>query len=414
MYNNSKTNIPDFSSNIGLIYSHPFAFNGLTLFNMPSFYFYFDNISLTNTTMQIKDITDYLESIAPLSYQESYDNSGLIVGDKNATVKKVLITLDCTEAIIEEAIKEKCQLIIAHHPIVFSGMKKFNGKNYVERTVMKAIKHDIGIYAIHTNYDNVLNGVNAMICDRLDIVDYKILAPKNDLLKKLYTFIPLSDYDRVRQAIFDAGAGYIGNYAETSFNTTGQGTFKGNEKADPTIGKKGKREQVEEGKLEVIFPTHIESRVVAALLATHPYEEAAYDIISLDNTLATVGSGMIGKLKKPMDETAFLKKVKKQLGAGVVKHTALLGKTVETVAVCGGSGKFLLPDAIGSKADVYITSDIKYHEFFDAEGQIVLADVGHYESEQFTRELLFRHLSEKFPTFAFLLSKVNTNPVNYI
>ena len=364
--------------------------------------------------MQIKDITNYLESIAPLAYQESYDNSGLIVGDKNAPVRKALITLDCTEAVVDEAIREKCQLIIAHHPIVFSGMKKFNGKNYVERTVMKAIKNDIGIYAIHTNYDNVLSGVNAMICDRLGIVDYKILAPKKGLLKKLYTFIPVADYDRVRQAIFDVGAGYIGNYSETSFNTTGTGTFKGNEKAHPTIGQPGKREQVEEGKLEVIFPANIESRVIAALKNAHPYEEVAYDIITLDNVLQTVGSGMIGRLSKPEDELSFLKKVKKALGAGVVKHTPLLGRQVETVAVCGGSGRFLLPDAMASKADVYITSDIKYHEFFDADGEIVLADVGHYESEQFTRDLLFRQLSEKFATFAFLLSKVQTNPVNYI
>jgi dinuclear metal center YbgI/SA1388 family protein len=364
--------------------------------------------------MQIKDITAYLESIAPLAYQESYDNSGLIVGDKNAVVKRVLITLDCTEAVVDEAIKEKCQLIVAHHPIVFSGLKKLNGKIYVERVVIKAIKHDIAIYAIHTNYDNVLNGVNAMICEKLGIVDCKILAPKKGLLKKLYTFIPLADYERVRQAVFDAGAGYIGNYSETSFNTTGQGTFRGGAKSNPTIGQKGKREQVEEGKLEVIFPVNIEDRVVAALLAAHPYEEVAYDIVSLDNALQTVGSGMIGQLSKPMDELAFLKKVKKELKAGVIKHTPLLGRQVQTIAVCGGAGRFLLPDAISSKADIYITSDIKYHEFFDAEGQIVLADVGHYESEQFTRDLLFRHLSEKFPTFAFLLSKVLTNPVNYI
>jgi dinuclear metal center YbgI/SA1388 family protein len=364
--------------------------------------------------MQIKDITAYLESIAPLSYQESYDNSGLIVGDRNAVVKKVLITLDCIEAVVDEAIKEKCQLIIAHHPIVFSGMKKFNGRNYVERTVMKAIKHDIGIYAIHTNYDNVMSGVNSMICEKLGITDTRILAPKKDLLKKLYTFIPLADYERVRQAVFDAGAGYIGNYSETSFNTVGQGTFKGNEKANPSIGKKGKLEQVEEGKLEVVFPAYIEGRVIKALKDAHPYEEVAYDIVSLDNEMATVGSGMIGRLSKPVDELTFLKKVKKVLNAGVVRHTPLLGRTVETVAVCGGAGRFLLPDAIASKADIYITSDIRYHEFFDAEGQIVLADVGHYESEQFTGDLLFRHLSEKFPTFAFLLSKVHTNPVNYI
>jgi hypothetical protein len=253
-----------------------------------------------------------------------------------------------------------------------------------------------------------------MICEKLGIVDYRILVPKKELLKKLYTFIPLADYERVRQAVFDAGAGYIGNYSETSFNTTGTGTFRGNEKANPAIGKKGKLEQVEEGKLEVIFPAQIESRVVAALKGAHPYEEVAYDIVPLDNALDTVGSGMIGRLRKPVDELTFLKKVKKELRAGVVRYTPLLGRMVETVAVCGGAGRFLLPDAIASKADVYITSDIKYHEFFDADGHILLADVGHYESEQFTMDLLFRHLSEKFPTFAFLLSKVYTNPVNYI
>jgi dinuclear metal center YbgI/SA1388 family protein len=364
--------------------------------------------------MLIKDITAYLESIAPLPKQESYDNSGLIIGDKNTAVSKALLTLDCTEAVVDEAIKEKCGLIIAHHPIVFSGLKKLNGKTYVERTVMKAIKHDIAIYAIHTNYDNVLHGVNAIICDKLGIVDYSILAPKPGLLKKLYTFIPPADYDRVRQALFDAGAGHIGHYSETSFNTTGHGTFSGDEQSHPAIGKPGKREQVEEGKLEVIYPAHIEVALIAALLKAHPYEEVAYDIIPLGNKLATAGSGMIGRLSKPMDEPAFLKKVKKVFAAGAVKHTPLLGKTVETVAVCGGSGRFLLPDAINAGAGVYITSDVKYHEFFDAEGKIVLADVGHYESEQFTPALLFSQLSKKFPTFAFLLSKVYTNPVNYL
>ena len=364
--------------------------------------------------MLIKDITGYLESIAPLAYQESYDNSGLIVGSKDATVKKVLLTLDCTEAVVDEAIKEKCQLIIAHHPIVFSGLKKLNGKTYVERVVMKAIKHDIAIYAIHTNYDNVMNGVNAMICEKLDIIDYQILAPKRGILKKLYTFVPRTDHERVRAALFHAGAGHIGHYSETSFNASGIGTFKGDEHTNPTIGKRGKLEEVEEVKLEVIFPTYLQSRVVRALLDTHPYEEVAYDVVSLDNELDNVGSGMIGRLRNPIDELTFLKKVKKQLKAGVLKHTALLGKPIGTVAVCGGAGRFLLSDAIASKADIYITSDVKYHEFFDTEGQIVLADVGHYESEQFTPSLLYRQLSEKFPTFAFLLSKVDTNPVNYI
>ncbi len=364
--------------------------------------------------MRIKDITDYLETIAPLNYQESYDNSGLIVGDSNAQVKKVLITLDVTEDVVEEAIKEKCQLIIAHHPIVFSGIKKLNGKNYVERVVIKAIKKDIAIYAIHTNYDNVIDGVNAEICKRIGLVDCEILLPKKQLLKKLYTFIPVAHYERVSKAVFDAGAGYIGNYSETSFNIKGTGTFKGNEKSNPVLGKKNVLEKVEEVKFETIFPANIEGKVISALLKAHPYEEVACDIVSLDNSFTKVGSGMVGNLKSSLDELAFLKSVKKSLKTDSIRYTKLLSKKVKRVAVCGGSGRFLLNNAIGAHADVFITGDFKYHDFFDADNKILVADVGHYESEQFTKELLLRHLSEKFPILAARISSVNTNPIKYL
>jgi len=364
--------------------------------------------------MKIKDITDFLESIAPLQYQESYDNSGLIVGDKNSTIKKALVTLDVTEAVIEEAVAEKCQLVIAHHPIVFGGLKKLNGKNYVERTVIKAIKNNIAIYAIHTNFDNVMDGVNAKICERLGLVDCEILLPKKQLLKKLYTFIPTPHYDRVTKAVFDAGAGYIGNYSETSFNVTGTGTFKGNKAANPTIGQRGVLETVEEIKFETIFPGIIESKVVEALIDAHPYEEVAYDIVALDNYYSKVGSGMVGNLQVPLEELTFLKATKKQLQTGCIRYTPLRQKPVKRVAVCGGSGRFLLNNAIAAGADVFITADFKYHDFFDAEGKIVVADVGHFESEQFTKHLLIERISEKFPTFAALMSKINTNPINYL
>ncbi len=364
--------------------------------------------------MRIKDITDYLETIAPLSYQESYDNSGLIVGDKNSPVKKVLITLDATEEVIDEAIKEKCQLVIAHHPIIFGGLKKLNGKNYVERVVIKAIKNNIAIYAIHTNYDNVIEGVNAEICKRIGLVDCEILVPKKQLLKKLYTFIPVAYYAKVTKAVFDAGAGYIGNYSETSFNAQGTGTFKGNEKSNPVLGKKNVLEKAEEIKFETIFPAHIESKVIAALLEAHPYEEVAYDIVPLDNAFQSVGSGMVGNLKTPLDELAFLKSVKKGLKTDSIRYTKLLEKKVKRVAVCGGSGRFLLNNAIAANADVFITGDFKYHDFFDADNKIVVADVGHYESEQFTKDLLLRHLSEKFPILAALISSINTNPIKYL
>ena len=364
--------------------------------------------------MKIKEITNYLESIAPLAYQESYDNSGLITGDANAELKKILVTLDVTEEVLDEALREKCNLVVAHHPIIFGGIKKLNGKNYVERVVIKAIKNDIAIYAIHTNYDNVIEGVNAMICEKLGLVNFKILLPKKNQLKKLYTFIPLQDYDKVSRAVFEAGAGYIGNYSETGFSTQGTGTFKGNEKSNPKIGVKHVLEKVEEVKFETIFPSAIESKVIAALLQSHPYEEVAYDIVSLDNAFSKTGSGMIGELKIETDETAFLKSVKKNLNTKSIRHTKLLGKKIKRVAVCGGSGRFLLNNAIAVGADIFITSDFKYHDFFDADGKIVVADVGHYESEQFTRDLLALRLSEKFPIIAPLISKINTNPVNYL
>ena len=344
--------------------------------------------------MKIKDITDFLESIAPLEYQESYDNCGLIVGDKNSPIKKALVTLDVTEAVIDEAIAEKCQLVIAHHPIVFGGLKKLNGKNYVERTVIKAIKNNIAIYAIHTNLDNVMAGVNAKICERLGLVDCEILLPKKQLLKKLYTFIPLDHYANVAQAVFEAGAGYIGNYSETSFSAPGMGTFKGNADSNPTIGKKGILERVEEVKFETIFPATIERKVIEALLYAHPYEEVAYDIVSLDNYYSKVGSGMVGNLKKPVDELIFLKATKKQLQTGCIRYTPLREKQVSRVAVCGGAGRFLLNNAIAAGADVFVTADFKYHDFFDAEGKIVVADVGHFESEQFTKHLLIERISE--------------------
>lgn len=364
--------------------------------------------------MKIKDITDYLETIAPIDYQEGYDNSGLIVGDKNAPVKKALITLDATEEVIDEAIREKCQLIIAHHPIVFGGLKKFNGKNYVERVVIKAIKNNIAIYAIHTNYDNVLTGVNAKICERLGLTDVRILAPKKGLLKKLVTFIPNQYYEEVSSAVYAAGAGNIGNYSETGFGTPGMGTFKGNAASKPVIGKAGEKEHVEEVRFETIYPANIEGKVVAALLQAHPYEEVAYDLIALDNYYSNVGSGMVGNLKKPVDGLSFLKSVKKSLKTDCIRYTAILDKPVERVAVCGGAGRFLLNSAIGAGADVFITGDFKYHDFFDADGKITVADVGHFESEQFTKDLLAEQISKKFPTFAALISNISTNPIKYL
>ncbi len=363
--------------------------------------------------MKIKDLTQYLEEIAPLSYQESYDNSGLIVGHENDEISKALISLDCTEEVVQEAINKGCDIIISHHPIVFKGLKKFNGNSYVERTVIKAIQHRIAIYAIHTNLDNVLGGVSSKIADRLELENQAVLSPKTGLLKKLTVYVPRTHVDTVRQSLFDAGAGYIGDYDQCSYNSAGYGTFRPLEGANPAIGSVGEQERVEETKIEVIYPAHIERGIIVAMLAAHPYEEVAHHIYTLDNKLQAVGAGVIGNLVTPQDGQNFLGFLKEELNIQVIRHTPLLDKPISRVAVCGGAGGFLLRDAIRSGADIFITADYKYHDFFDAEGQIVIADIGHYESEQFTQDLLLEIIRKKFANFAVLLTETDTNPIKY-
>jgi dinuclear metal center YbgI/SA1388 family protein len=363
--------------------------------------------------MFIHQLITELENFAPLIYQESYDNCGLLTGNKNWEAKGALLTLDCTEEIIDEAISLNCNLIIAHHPIIFSGLKKITGTNYVERTLIKAIKHDIAIYACHTNLDNVKAGVNAKIAEKLGLKNLFILQPKTQLLKKLITCVPPSHHESVLTALFSAGAGSIGNYDMCSFNTQGEGTFKGNDLATPFLGTKNQLSKENEIKIETVFEIANESKIISALLKAHPYEEVAYDVFQLSSVHSQIGSGMIGELETEMNELDFLKHVKKTLKTGVIKHTQFVKKSIKKIALCGGSGQFLLKTAISKGADAYISSDFKYHEFFDAEKKILLLDIGHYESEQFTPEIFYGLIKKKFITFAIHLSKINTNPINY-
>jgi dinuclear metal center YbgI/SA1388 family protein len=363
--------------------------------------------------MKLSQLTDYLESLAPLAYQEDYDNCGLIVGNPSQEIFQALISLDCTEAVVDEAIANSCQVIVSHHPIVFKGLKKFNGKTYVERVVEKAIRHNVAIYAIHTNLDNINTGVNARICETLGLKNTRILSPKHNLLKKLVTFVPVAQAEQVRNALFHAGAGNIGNYSETSFSARGQGSFKANEYADPYVGEIGLRHTEEEMRVEVIYSSTLESKILMALVLAHPYEEVAYDLYNLTNPNQQVGSGMIGELDIAVNEEAFLGFVKERMQAHVIRHTAFTNKHIKKVAVCGGAGGFLLKQAISAGADIFITADYKYHEFFDAEGKILIADIGHFESEQFTQQLLYEIITKKFTTFAVRLTEINTNPVKY-
>jgi dinuclear metal center YbgI/SA1388 family protein len=364
--------------------------------------------------MRAIDIISILESFAPPVYQESYDNSGLQVGDPAAEVTGVLLTLDITEVVVEEAARRGCNMIVAHHPIIFSGLKRLAGRSHVERVVMLALKKDILIYATHTNLDNARAGVNAMIAEKLGLEKTSILQMMTTTLRKLYTFAPLDAADRVREALFAAGAGDIGKYRECSFNTQGAGTFKPDADADPAIGEAGgPREQVAEVKIEVLVQQHKEARILKALFDAHPYEEVAFEFIHLHNANQELGAGLVGTLPAPMDGRDFLQMLKRQMNTECIRHTALLQKPIQKVALCGGAGSFLLKEAMAAGADVFITGDYKYHQFFDADGRILIADIGHGESEQFTPQLLQRILGEKLRNFALLLSETKTNPVNY-
>ena len=362
---------------------------------------------------KIKQVTQQLEKLAPLSYQESYDNAGLIVGSPETEVTGILFSLDVTEAVVAEAIEKQCNLIVAHHPIVFKGLKKLTGSGYVERTVIKAIKNDIAIYATHTNLDHVTKGVNRGIAERLELNDVKILAPKKELLSKLTFFIPVADAQRVLDALFEAGAGEIGQYKNCSFRTEGIGTFRPGDDANPVIGSRGVDEQVPENRIEVMFPAYLERPILEVLKKNHPYEEVAYYLQHLENENQEVGAGAVGNLSAPMEPQDFLLFVKQKMMVSLIKHTIPLNKKIQRVAVCGGAGSFLLSDAIRAGADVFITADYKYHEFFDADYRIMICDIGHFESEVFTKDLLYNYLSGIFSNFALCLSEVNTNPVRY-
>ncbi|MGB0390918.1 MAG: Nif3-like dinuclear metal center hexameric protein [Salibacteraceae bacterium] len=362
----------------------------------------------------IKDVVSYLEGIAPSRLQESYDNAGLIVGEYNTEVTGVLICLDSIEATIDEALKLGANLIVAHHPIVFKGLKRFNGNNYVERTVIKAIKNDIAIFAIHTNIDSVINGVSAKIAEKLGVENLSVLSQKETDMMKLETYVPVNKTNEVLAALFKAGAGTEGGYSNCSFASEGRGSFIPMEGSNPYVGDVGKIHQERETKLEVTFSSGLKSKVINSLIKAHPYEEVAYNVFKLENVSTREGLGVIGVLPEKVEAKEFLARIKTKMKAGVVRYTQSNKSHVKRIAICGGSGSFLLSAAKKAKADLFLTADFKYHEFFDSENELVIADIGHYESEQYTSELLYDLLTQKFSTFAIRISAINTNPVNYL
>ena len=364
--------------------------------------------------MKIKQILTILEEMAPLAYAEDFDNVGLLVGYQESDATGVLVCHDALESVIEEAITKKCNLVVCFHPILFSGLKKITGKNYVERSILKAIKNDIAIYAIHTALDNHKNGVNKIFCDALGLKKTKVLVPKQNFIQKLVTYTIPENVEQVRNALFDAGAGKIGNYEDCSFNSQGIGTYMGNENSNPEIGERFEFVEAPEIKIEVTFEKHLQNKILKTLFVNHVYEEVAYEIYDLQNTHQNIGLGMIGELENPISETEFLTFVKDKMQCGGIRHSALLGKSVSKVAVLGGSGSFAIKNAIQAGATMFLTADLKYHNFYEAENQIVLADIGHFESERYTKNYIVDFLKEKITNFAIVLSEENTNPVKYL
>jgi dinuclear metal center YbgI/SA1388 family protein len=371
--------------------------------------------------MKIKEILSLLEEIAPLSYAEDFDNVGLLVGNQELESTGVLVCHDALETVVEEAITKNCNLIVCFHPILFSGIKKITGKNYVEKALIKAIKNDIAIYAVHTALDNHQKGVNKVFCDALGLKNTKILIPKQNFIRKLVTYTIPENANQVRNSLFEAGAGSIGNYENCSFNSEGTGTYKGNENGNPVIGTVGELTETTEIKIEVTFEKHLESKILKALFQNHVYEEVAYEIYDLQNSNQNIGMGMIGELDKAMDEKDFLKYVKEKIDAKGIRHSAFLNQKIKKVAVLGGAGSFAIKNAISAEADAFLTADLKYHQFYEAENKILLADVGHFESERYTKNYIFDFLIEKMTNFAnnlkitkIILSEENTNPVKYL
>ncbi len=364
--------------------------------------------------MKVKEVIGVLEQLAPLAQAEDFDNVGLLVGDEQAEVSGILVTLDTLENVVDEAISKNCNLIVSFHPIIFGGLKKLTGTTYVERVVIKAIRNNIGIFSMHTALDNTSDGVNAKICEVLGIKNPKILIPKKGSIKKLTTYVPKDGAEQLKEALFAAGAGNIGNYSHCSFGTDGTGSYRAGKDAKPVKGEIGTTHYEDETQINMIFPQPNEGKILRALFANHPYEEVAYEIFALENADQNLGMGMIGKLEKAMDITDFLRLVKKRMDTGSIRHSKILDKKVQKVAVLGGSGAFAIGAAKAAGAHVFITSDVKYHQFFESEDKMVIADIGHYETEQFTKNLLVDYLKEKMPNFAIHLSESKTNPINYL
>lgn len=363
--------------------------------------------------MTIQKVIAEIEKHIAMPQAEDFDNVGLLCGLPERNVSGILVCHDALENVVDEAIQRNCNLIVCFHPIIFSGLKSLTGKNYVERAVLKAIENKVAIYAIHTAFDNDYYGVNAGICNLLGLKNLKILQPKKNNLKQLNVYVPKDYSEKVKEALFSAGAGNIGFYDECSFKVEGKGTFRPTEGSNPFSGEQNVRENADEDMISVIFESFKQNQLIAAMKSAHPYEEVAHQIYQIDNENQYSGLGMYGEFETEMDEREFMSFVKEKFNLNIIKHSDFNQKKIRRVGVLGGSGASGIKAALSKKCDAYLTGDLKYHDYFLAESKMLICDIGHYESEQLVSQQLFEILSQKFSTFAILKSSEKTNPVNY-
>ena len=363
--------------------------------------------------MKIKEFIKHFEQIIPIKQAEDFDNVGLLCGNPDRKISGVLVAHDALESVIDEAVEKNFNMVLCFHPIIFSGLKSITGKNYVERAVLKALENKVAIYAIHTAFDNDYFGVNYKICEVLGLKNQNILMPKQNQLKKLEVYVPVESAENLKNAFFEAGAGNIGFYDECSFSINGNGTFRPLEGSNPVTGNHNERENANEVLLSVIFEDYKKNQILFAMKQNHPYEEVAYQLISLENENQYTGLGRFGDLENEMEESDFLKFVKEKFNLNVIRYNSLPHKKIKRVGVLGGSGASGIKSAMSAKCDAYLTGDVKYHDFFSGEDKMLICDIGHFESEQFVTQQLFEILSEKFTTFAVAKTSQKTNPVNY-
>lgn len=365
--------------------------------------------------MTIGHIISVLEAFAPVALQESYDNCGLILGSALDECRGALLTVDCTEAVVDEAIARDCNLIIAHHPLIFKGIRRLNGRTDQERTVLKAVRNNIAVYACHTCLDSAPGGVSQRMAGMLGLESVAPLEQPQGKLLKLTAYVPEADADSLRLALADAGAGEIGNYDFCSYTVNGIGRFRAKSGANPYVGEIGEIHSENEECVQVVLPAWRRGAVERALLQTHPYEEPAYEFITLDNAPVMTGLGAVGILTEPVTPAQLVAKVKETFGSPVARCSAYPSDSqIRRVAVCGGSGASLIGRAIAAGAQSIVTSDVKYHDFVDYAGDILIIDIGHHESENCAKSIFFDIISEKFPKFALWYAKADVNPINYL